>query len=281
MERVGPARAATFAALLAPIVLVLVGFVGGSFDGATRLVARLTALALVVGLASSLRRWPRAITAGCLAVYVLGILWVFARPDGRHPTLMAVALLSGVLVAIEPFLDRIERRDRTVVAPVVVIAAVAGFAWIVAMSPLPLRVRVSAAQGAMDERAAQDLMAQDLARDLARDPARDPAQDLTDRGGEPARPSFDCVGGQVPNLEIGPYPVCHRRAGRSQVVYDLGKPFLGLGDKTITGLVYAPDGAPRFLDDDACIAPITGAWYEYTRPGDGGACPPGQHRADD
>jgi hypothetical protein len=259
-EPAGAGRIAVFAAVLSPMVLVLVGFVGSSFDPGTRWVARLSAAALLVGLVSSARRWPVVVTAASLGVYGLGVLWVFALPDGRHPTLMAAALLSGALVALEPFLDRVEARDRTVILPVAAILAVAAAAWLVAMSPLPLRLKITVAEAQMDERAALDLQ---------RAGERAPS-------GESARPSFECVGGQVPNLDIGPFTVCHRSVGRSQVVYDLGKPFLGLGDKTVAGLVYAPEGEPRL--DGACLAPITGAWWEYTRPGDGGACPPGQRR---
>lgn len=253
-------RIATFAAVLSPMVLVLVGFVGVSFDSTTRMVARLAALALLVGLVSSARRWPVVVTAACLTIYGAGVLWVFALPDGRHPTLMAVALLSGALVALEPLLDRVEARDRTVALPVAAILAVAVALWLLAMSPLPLRLRITAAQAQMDERAALDL------------------QSRNDRSvpSASARPSFECVGGQVPDLTIGPFTVCRRAVGEAQVVYDLGKPFLGLGDKTTAGLVYAPDGDPQL--DGACLAPVTGAWWEYTRPGDGGACPPGQRR---
>jgi len=262
VERAGLARLVVFGPMLLPMVVVLVGFVGGSFNPATRAVARLAALAVLVGLVSSMRRWPVAVTSACLAVYSVGILWVLALPDGRHPTLMAVALLSGALVAVEPFLDGIEARDRTVFVPVVVIAVVTVSVWILAMSPVPLRMKITTAQATIDAQAARDLSESAVGA----------------RMGEPPRPSFDCVDGQVPNLDLGPFPVCRRfvDGDRSQVAYDLGKPFLGLGDKTTAGLVYAPDGSPRL--DDACTAPITGPWFEFSRPADGGACPPGQKR---
>src|SRR4051812_13462903 len=191
-EPAGPARIALFAAVLSPMVLVLIGFVGSSFDSASRTLARLAALSLLLGLVSSMRRWPVAITAVCLGVYVLAVLWVFALPDGRHPTLMAVALLSAALVAIEPFLDGIEARDPSVVVPVVVIAAVTAAAWLVSMPPIPLRLKVTAAESQMDARAMAD-----LERSTGRAPTGEP--------GQAPRPSFDCVGGQVPDLAIGPF----------------------------------------------------------------------------